>query len=330
MVAPSRTFISRDFKPAWWCPGAHAQTIWAAIQRPLPEFPIQRERWQADDGDFLDVDLVAGDSGRPILVILHGLESSSRAKAVRGFLHAAYRNRWRGVALNFRSCSGELNRNRRIYHAGETSDLDFVIRRLASEHPQSPIFCVGLSLGGNVLLKYLGEQQDKAIVKAAAAISAPFNLAVCAREFEKDLLNRRYMSRLLRSLKAKALGKLKQHPGLFDAQRLSEVRTIREFDDAVTAPMSGFKSAEEYWQVSSCSGFLSRIRRPVLLINSYDDPLVPKRILPGGELAANPFLYTAFTEAGGHMGFIGGRWPSQATSWAEQQALAFLELYNTR
>ena len=212
-----------------------------------------------------------------MLIILHGLESGSEATQVRGLLLAAHRLGWQGLAVNFRSCGKEPNRLKRSYHAGETSDLAWVIERLSAAFPEVSMVCVGLSLGGNVLLKYLGEQGEAAprALKAAVAISAPFNLAICAHAFEQGVLNREYMRRLVRSFKRKTLAKLKRFPDLVDRRRLAAVRTIAEFDEVLTAPVHGFSSAEHYWQASSCAQYLPAIRRPTLLINAKDDPVVP-------------------------------------------------------
>jgi predicted alpha/beta-fold hydrolase len=313
------------FRPAWWCRSGHAQTVWAATLRPSPELPgCRRQRWETPDGDFLDVDHLDAKAGRPILLIVHGLEGSSRAQQVRGFLRAAHRRRWRAVALNFRSCSGELNRLPRSYHGGDTTDLGWVIARLIERHPGDPICGVGLSLGGNVLLKYLGEPGEvPAALKAAAAISAPFDLKASARAFEEGFWNRIYMRRLIRSLKQKTLAKLARYPDLLDPQRLDAVRTIREFDEAVTAPLNGFASADAYWASSSCRQFLGSITRPTLLINALDDPLVPAEALARREVAGNRWLTAARPHGGGHVGFISGKQPSRPVFWAEEMVFGF-------
>jgi predicted alpha/beta-fold hydrolase len=318
--------IGQPFVPAWWCRSGHAQTIYAAALRPVATAPARRERWEIPDGDFLDVDHVPAPPGRPILILLHGLEASSRARPVQGFLAAAHQRGWRGLGVNFRSCSGELNRLRRCYHSGDTSDLDWVIRRLCAQEPQAVIVCVGLSLGGNVLLKYLGEQGDGAprAVKAAVAVSAPFDLASSARAFEAGFLNRFYGWRLVRSLKRKTLAKLHRYPDLADPRRFAAVRTIGEFDEVVTAPVHGFAGAQAYWSATSCRQFLPGIRRPTLLINSTDDPLVLDIESVRRDLADHPYVAAAFQHAGGHLGFIGGPHPGRPTAWAERAALSFL------
>ncbi|MDP3723975.1 MAG: alpha/beta fold hydrolase [Candidatus Omnitrophota bacterium] len=287
--------------------------------------PYQRRRWELPDGDFLDVDEGQAEPGSPTLVVLHGLESSSRSSQVVGLLRAASRCRWRGVGVNFRSCSGTLNRLRRSYHAGDTADLAWVIQQVIAEHPGSAILCAGFSLGGNVLLKYLEEQADTVPrhLRAAVAISTPFDLAVSVRAIERGL-SRVYMRRLLRGLTRKTLAKLERFPDLVDRRALCAVRTIAEFDALVTAPVHGFPSAAAYWAASSSGTALSRIARPTLLINAQDDPFFPGEALPRESVARNAYLSAEFPKAGGHMGFISGRSPGGATFWAVERAIHFL------
>ena len=313
------------FRPAWWCRGRHAQTVWGAVGPLGARTPHERRRWELPDGDFLDVDEGQAGPGAPILIALHGLESSSRSSQVVGLLRAAQRCGWRGIGVNFRSCSGTLNRLRRSYHAGDTADLAWVIRRVIAEHPGSWVLCAGFSLGGNVLLKYLGEQGDEApqALRAAAAISTPFDLAVSVRAIERGF-SRVYMRRLLRGLTRKTLAKLERFPDLVDRRALRAVRTVAEFDELVTAPVHGFPSAAAYWAASSAGTALSRIARPTLLINAQDDPFFPGAALPREAIARNQYLTAEFPRAGGHMGFISGRWPGGTVSWAVGRAIRFL------
>ena len=285
-----------------------------------------RERWETPDGDFLDIDRMPGVSGTPVLIVLHGLEGSSRSKQVVGLLAAAQRQGWRGIAVNFRSCSGESNRLRRSYHGGETSDLAWVVQRVIADDPDSPIVCVGMSLGGNVLLKYLGEQGEALApqVWAAVAISTPFELAASAQALERGF-SRLYMARLVRRLTAKTRAKLAHYPDVVDRRALAAVKTIADFDDAVTAPVHGFRSAENYWRASSASAFLPNIRRPTLLINAKDDPFLPESALPLAAVSANPCLTAEFPSHGGHLGFLEGPWPGWPSSWAESRTIEFLQ-----
>ena len=313
------------FRPAWWCRNPHAQTIWGSLFRPVPPLKLDRQRWETPDGDFIDVDRVSGAPGTPVLIALHGLEGSSRSKQIMGLLAAAQRKGWRGIGVNFRSCSGEPNRLPRSYHGGETSDLAWVVQRVIKESPGSPILCAGVSLGGNVLLKYLGEQGESLPppIRAAAAISTPFDLAQSARVLERGF-SRVYMDRLVRNLKDKTLVKLKSYPDLVDPRALAAARTLAEFDEAVTAPVHGFRSAVDYWSASSSINFLPKIRRPTLLINAKDDPFLPEEALPLAAVSGNRFLTAEFTLNGGHIGFLAGPWPGWPSCWAEDRAIRFL------
>lgn len=230
------------------------------------------------------------------------------------------------MAVNFRSCSGELNRLRRSYHAGETSDLTWVIEQLIAEDKQRPIVCIGVSLGGNVLLKYLGEQGEQvpAQVRAAVAISTPFDLGVAVKHVERGF-RRIYMWRFLRKMKLKAYAKLQHFPDLVDPVLLQSVHTIADFDHLITAPENGFRDGHHYWQSCSSITFLAAIRRPTLLINAKDDPFFPGEALPEQQVLDNPLLTGEFTSSGGHVGFIAGGWPFRPTTWVEQRAVGFLK-----
>ena len=319
------TANTTPFRPAWWCPGAHLQTIWAGALRLSPRVPLIRSRWELPDGDFLDVDVLGATAAAPQLIVLHGLEGSSRSPQVLGILSKAHQHRWGAVAVNFRGCSGAPNRLGRSYHGGDTGDLSFVIARVRARQPSSPIVCVGFSLGGNVLLKYLGEQGEAlpAPIRAAVAVSAPFDLARSAHALERGF-SRVYGDRLVASLKRKTLRKLGRYPDLVNAKALRAVRTLAEFDDLVTAPVHGFRDAEDYWAKSSSAGYLSRIRRPTLLINARDDPFLPAEALPVRAVSENSFLSAEFLASGGHLGFLEGRWPGAPIAWAELRAVEFL------
>ena len=289
------------------------------------DVPYCRVRWTTPDGDFLDLDFVDGPVNSPQLLVLHGLEGSSKRKYVRGLLSLARARGWRGVALNFRSCTGTPNRAARLYHSGETGDLDWVIGELTKREPGAAILPVGVSLGGNVLLKWLGEEGDRAPdeVRAAVAISAPFDLAASAEKMSRGL-GRVYSSFFLRALKAKATAKAQLYPELLDRKAIRKARNWRAYDDAVTAPLHGFEDAEDYWARSSSISYLDRIRRPVLLIGAQDDPFVPATSLPEELAGRSEWLEGEFTPRGGHVGFVAGALPWRAVYWAEQRAVAFL------
>ncbi|MGB3940820.1 MAG: alpha/beta fold hydrolase [Candidatus Manganitrophaceae bacterium] len=323
------------FEPAWWCPGPHLQTVWRWSFGERPLLPIRRERWETPDDDFLDLDfadpagLIEGEGGIgsavPTVLSLHGLEGSSRAKYILGMLREANRLGWRGVALNFRSCSGEINRQRRFYHSGETTDLDWVVRRLIDRFPGSPLFLIGFSLGGNVLLKWLGEQGERAPepVRAAVAVSVPFDLAVSARAVDRGV-SRIYGQVFLKTLKKKASIKARRYPGLVDPARIGRITSFAEFDDQVTAPIHGFRDGVDYWTSSSSKKFLDAIRRPVLLINARNDPFLPAESLPVKMVEQSEWLTADFPPSGGHVGFVEGPFPWSVSYWSEKRAMAFL------
>lgn len=299
--------------------------MWSGLLRGGSQVPLTRIRWDLPDGDFLDVDELAAASEAPRLIVLHGLESSSRSSNVLGILQRAHQRGWGGIAVNFRGCSGAPNRLRRSYHGGETGDLAWVVEKVQADYPNSPILLAGFSLGGNVLLKYLGEQAGAlpASVRGAVAISAPMDLALSARGLTHGF-SRVYGNRLVANLKQKTFLKLDQYPALVDADALRRVRTLEEFDDLVTGPVHGFANAEDYWAKSSSARFLPRIRRATLLINAKNDPFLPAEAIPVQAVAENAFLQGEFPDHGGHLGFLAGSNPWAIVHWAEKRAVAFL------
>jgi predicted alpha/beta-fold hydrolase len=320
------------YTPAWWVPGAHLRTLWGKlVRRPFP--PRTRvERWRTPDGDELELHRSDSANGasrlHARLLVLHGLEGTIRSHYLQGILGEAAQRGWSADALIFRTCNGEMTHARRLYHSGETTDLDLVVQRLVREHPGQPLALVGFSLGGNVLLKWLGEQGERLPpeVRAAAVVSVPFDLERGSRFIEHGFA-RVYTRHFLRTLRAKARIKLARDPALFDASALERARTLFDFDDAVTAPVHGFESATDYYSRSSSLGFLSRIRRPTLLLSAYDDPFLPPEVLSDVARVAqkNPYLAAEFHEHGGHVGFISGRVPWAPRYYAEDRVLSFLE-----
>ena len=315
------------FRPAWWLPGPHLPTLWGKLARRVPPVATAEERWRTPDDDWVAVHRLRAAPGAPRLLILHGLEGSARSHYARGLLAEAWRRGWEAAVLQFRSCGGVLNEQPRFYHSGETTDLAFVVRRLTSEAPAVPIGLVGVSLGGNVMLKWLGESGDELPreVRAAAAISVPFDLGRGARHIDRGFA-RVYQAHFLRSLRRKALAKLERYPGLFDRAALARARSLADFDDVVTARVHGFAGADDYYTRSSAIHFLHRIRRPTLLLSAVDDPFLPPSVLEEVRelVAANPRLEAEFHPRGGHVGFVGGAAPWRPTYYAERRALDFL------
>jgi len=302
--------LASSFVPAWWLPGPHLPTIWGKMVRRRPPVHDRLERLATPDGDHLTlVRMGRVTPGVPHLLILHGLEGKVTAKYAHGMLEEARRLGWSGDMMMFRGCDGELNSARRFYHSGETSDIDFVVRWLTAAHPDIRLNIAGVSLGGNVLLKWLGEQDGNAPVRLerVAAVSAPYDLAAGARHLERGF-SRVYVRHFLDSLKAKAIAKLEKYPDLCDRDRLLRARTFWEFDDALTGPLHGFTGADEYYSKSSSIGYLDRIRTPTLLLNAWDDPFLPTSVLErvGAIARGNPSLFLEFSAAGGHVGWVEG------------------------
>jgi len=278
----------------------------------------RRERWITVDDDFLDLDFVDGPDLRhdALIVLLHGLEGSTSSGYMLEIARRLAGIGLASVGLNFRSCSGEINRGRRLYHSGETSDLRFVIERLRAEAPARRLAAAGVSLGGNVLLKYLGEDGSSAPLVAAAAWSVPFDLAAGARFMEHGF-SRRYVDRLLRSLKAKVRMRRDEIGRFLDLERTLRARTFWEFDDAATAPLHGFADADDYYRQSSSSAFIPAITVPTVIIHSRDDPFLPADAIPETAMGANPAVAPMISDHGGHVGFVSGSSPVTPRFWAE-------------
>ncbi|MCM2290021.1 MAG: hydrolase [Sulfuritalea sp.] len=302
-----------------WLPGGHAQTIWPLlIKGPLPDY--RRERWDTPDGDFIDLDWITGMPGAPCVALFHGLEGSSRSHYARRLMHAVAGLGWKGVVVHFRGCSGEPNRRPRAYHSGDSAEIDWILRRLhAAAHPA--LFVAGVSLGGNALLKWLAEQgrQASGIVAAAASVSAPLNLAAANVALSAGF-NRIYARHFLRTLIPAAQAKDRIFPGRIDLQRALRARTVGEFDDAVTAPLHGFRDVDDYYARSSAGPLLAEIETPTLVLHAANDPFLPAAALPRPE-----HLPAAVTlelhRHGGHVGFVHGPLPGRI-DWLPQRLLA--------
>jgi predicted alpha/beta-fold hydrolase len=295
---------------------------------------LRRERLETPDGDELVLDHVDGPAGAPRVLVLHGLEGSSYSVYVQGILEAALRRGFRGTALNFRSCARDPsdldrmlpNRRPRLYHSGETEDLDFVATTLAARDPGAPLLVVGVSLGGNVLLKWLGERSGPVPVVAAAALSAPYDLAASARHLESPR-GRIYVGSFLATLRRKAIdaaGRFAEAAARIDVPRVLRARTFHEFDDAATAPLHGFAGADDYYRRSSSLFFLPRIVTPTLCVSAEDDPFLRPESLERARAAASTSLEFRVTARGGHIGFVAGARPWRPEYWAEDFAVEWL------
>ena len=299
-----------SYRAPWWLPGGHLQTIAAALA-PVPRIAWSRERWETPDGDFIDLDW-AGKCG-PLLALFHGLEGSSASHYARSVAAQALALGWRCVVPHFRGCSGELNRLPRAYHSGDSEEIGWVVKRL-----ETP-YVVGVSLGGNALLKHLGEQGENTRIHRAVAISAPLDLAAAGKALDRGLSRQVYTRIFLRTLRTKSLRKLARHPGLFDPRRVRAATTFWEFDDSVTAPLHGFLGADDYWTRSSSAAWLGRIRIPTLVLNARNDPFLPQAALEAIR-GIPPNVTLEFPHSGGHAGFPG------RNRWLARRVFEFLSL----
>lgn len=321
-------FSAAPFRPAWWLPGSHLQTLGGKyLRRPGP-FPFIRERIDAPDGDFLDLDFGPDpDPGSPLVLLLHGLEGFTQRPYM---VQAALALRNRGIAtvgLNFRSCSGEPNLRPRLYHSGETGDALHVLHMLRDRWPGRPLGAIGFSLGGNVLMKLLGEREDGGaeLLQAAVGVSVPYDLAAGAIYLEQGTLGWLYGRYFLKSLKAKVRAKEGLLKPILDLEKVYASRTLREFDDHATGPLHGFQNAADYYRKCSCNQFLANIRVPTLLFHARNDPFLPPTAMPHEAVAENPMLFPAFARRGGHVGFLGGDIPALPTFWTEDEGTRFLK-----
>src|SRR5712671_3541334 len=255
------------YRPAWWIPGGHLQTLWGKFFRRQAPAPTTLERWDTPDGDFLELHRLRAERGAPRVLLLHGLEGTVRSHYAQGLLNEAERRGWGADLLIFRSCGPEMNRARRFYHSGETTDTAFVLERITREFPDSPLALAGVSLGGNVLLKFLGEQGNDLPLqlKAAAAISVPFDLSRSSRRINRGF-SRFYQQFFLKSLRRKAQEKAGRFPDLAPADKISGLRTLEDFDNLITGPLHGFRDAEDYYQRSSSLPRLEHIKLITLLL----------------------------------------------------------------
>jgi hypothetical protein len=293
-----------------WLPGGHLQTIYASLFIRATPIAYRRERLELPDGDFLDFDRVDGDAHAPVVVLFHGLEGSADSPYARDLMAHVRTRRWHGVVAHFRGCSGEDNRLPRAYFAGDSADVERILRHVKSQHTDAPLHAVGVSLGGNALLKWLGESGDaaKALVARAAAVSAPLDLTAAGNALDRGFSRRVYTARFLATLKRKALRKARLFPGTLDARAIAAATTFREFDTLVTARLHGFRDADDYWLRVSSKPLLKTIAVPTLVINAKNDPFLPARALPTAA-DVSPTVTLEQPETGGHVAFPSGPFP---------------------
>ncbi len=323
------------YKPAppyqapWWLIGAHWQTVYAPLFAQRPTQNYFRERWESTphgkaDGDFIDVDRIVGEANKPILVVFHGLEGSSQSIYALNLMQAAQARGWRGIVPHFRGCSGEMNRLPRAYHSGDAAEIDWILRRVKAEAPTQPVYVAAISLGGNATLKWLGEQGSDAarVIEAAAAISAPMDLTAAGNALEVGFC-KIYTRHFLTTMKAGALEKLKRHPGIYDAEKVSASQTLREFDNEVTAPLHGYRDTDDYWLRASAKPGLVDIQVPTLVLNALNDPFLPAWALPKAHEVSKQ-VCCDFPAQGGHVGFLQPPFPGHG-SYLPQRVFHFFD-----
>lgn len=310
-----------------WLPGGHLQTIYAYLFARTPRVRYRRERWILPDDDFIDLDWLDGEETAPLVVLFHGLEGSSRGHYALTLMHALRQRGWRGVVPHFRGCSGEPNRLPRGYHSGDSAEIDMILRRFRAEYPDTPLFAAGVSLGGNALLKWLGENGPDCapVVDAAAAVSAPLDLAAAGTALDSGFNRHTYVRHFLSTLRRKALDKIAAHRMPVDPAAIRATSTLRQFDDIFTAPLHGFRNADDYWARASSKPWLNSITVPTLLINARNDPFLPASALPSADEVSAQVIRD-FPDQGGHVGFVGGPFPGTLT-WLPERVLNFFDAH---
>ena len=305
-----------------WLPGGHLQTVYPSLVPPA-RVPLARERWDTPDGDFVDVDFAGDPAAARLLVLFHGLEGSSDSHYARALAAAAPAAGWRLAMPHFRGCSGELNRLPRAYHSGDSEEINWLLLKFFSLNKN--LFTVGISLGGNALLKWLGERGDAAaaVVRRAAAVSAPLDLTEAGPALDRGANRLIYTRHFLATLIPKSLAKLDRFPGIFDGERVRAATSFLEFDDLVTARLHGYRDVQDYWQRASSAPGLERIRVPTLVLNARNDPFLPEAALVAATRRVAPGVVLEQPATGGHVGFLAGPFPG-AHTWLPQRLLAFL------
>ena len=308
-----------------WLPNGHLQTIYPAKCVPKPKVAFRRERWDTPDQDFIDIDFVDGEVDKPLLVMFHGLEGSSNSHYARAMMHAVRSLGWSGAIPHFLGCSGELNRGPRFYHSGDSQEIDWILRRLHQQQRHQakigPMYACGVSLGGNALLRWLGESQHQAdFIDAACAISAPLDLAQGGVALSRGF-NMVYTRSFLQTLKPKCVRKLIQFPRLFDREQMLSAKNLYEFDNVVTAPLHGYRNTEDYWHRASAKHVLGDMTVRSLVLNARNDPFLPGEHLP---LHASSVVTLEYPDNGGHVGFATGLPPGRI-DWLPQRIIKFLQ-----
>lgn len=320
---------SASFHAPWFARNPHLQTLWGKFVRPDGPFEATRETWQTPDGDDVIVlRSAAARSDAPRFVLFHGLEGTERSHYVASLFRAVTARGWAAEMMMWRSCGGTNNRAARFYHSGETDDAVWFLRRLAEQYPDAPLVACGVSLGGNVLTKLVGDASLAlpANLRAAVGVSVPFDLERGSRHISNGI-SRLYERWFLRSLRVKALEKAARYPNQFPEPRIiAGIRTLWEFDDLITGPLHGFTGASDYYTKSSAMHFVQHARVPLLLLSAVDDPFLPGEVLQDVQRRAdgNSLVHTEFVPHGGHAGFVTGDSPRRSRSYLAERVPAFL------
>lgn len=319
------------YRPAAWLIGPHSDTVYPALALKRPPPVYRREIWTAPDGDEIAIDWLDAPAqpDAPLLVHFHGLEGSSASHYASALMHMAKQRQWRAAVAHFRGCGGHPNRKPRAYHAGDSGEIDWILRRFRASHPGA-LFCAGVSLGGNALAKWLGEQAEQAnsVLQGAAVISAPLDLVAAGKVLDRGLNKAIYTREFMRTLRPKTLAHLatfsKELSFLNVSPReIAAARTFKQFDARVTAPLHGFAGVDDYWQRASAKPHLKAIAVPTLVINARNDPFLPASALPGPADVS-----TAITllqpARGGHVGFAEGPFPGRI-DWLPRCLMSFFD-----
>lgn len=331
LLFKTNAYAAEPYKAPFWLPGGHLQTIVASLLSTGSAVKYRRERWELNDGDFIDVDwaephtsdLVA--QKKPVLVIFHGLEGNSQSQYAKSLIGAAISKGWHGAVIHFRGCSGEPNRLPRFYYAGDSMEINTMLSRVRALYPDNPIYAVGYSLGGNALLKWLGEFGTDSMpnISKAVAVSAPIDLKASAVSLDRGLNRFLYTPMFVDSMRPKALALSKRFPGLLDDQRIHHAKTIHDIDNAVTSVLYGAKDASDYYRRNASKPFLKNITLPTLIINAKNDPFLPAEFLPSAdEVSASVTL--DYQEQGGHVGFY-SPFANSKHGWLPSRIIEFLE-----
>jgi len=308
--------FSPAFNPPWWLRNPHYQTLWPSLFRRSIELKTRRERLELDDGDFIDLDWGENTAG-PLAIIFHGLEGSGKSNYVRGIMSSLSQHGWQTVVMHFRGCSGEPNRLARSYHSGEIADMAYVVKLLRKRNPDSVIAAIGYSLGGNALLKWLGETGSANTLNAAVAVSVPFNLDNAAHTLRRSAFGI-YQNHLLKQLKQTVVSKKDLLAPLIDIDEALRSTNFHEFDHRVTAQLHGFNGVDDYYAQSSSNQYIPTIRRPTLVLHAQDDPFLDSSAIPDASQFPDA-VEIELSQHGGHVGFI-----DKQGYWLERRIPSFL------